>query len=321
MEYLKNERVLITGGAGFIGSNIVEYLLTKTSVEFVRVLDNLSTGFYDNIKKFMDYNNFEFMYGDITDLSVCKKACHNITKICHQAALGSVPRSISDPLKSHEVNVNGTLNIFLAAKEMNIKRIVFASSSSVYGSDNSFIKKEDDIGYQLSPYAITKYTNELYGRLFTKLYGMECIGLRYFNVFGPKQNPNGVYAAVIPKFIKLMLKNEPPIINGNGTNSRDFTYVTNVVYANILALTTNNSNAFDQIFNVGTNNPISLNQLVDSINKVLNTNITPIYTEPRLGDILHSNASIDKIKKELGYNVINDFHTGLISVIKYLSEH
>ena len=235
---IENKNILVTGGAGFVGSNIVEYLL-KNNVKCVRILDNLSTGNKNNIQPFLDkYDNIEFLWGDITNLETCRKAVNNIDIICHQAALGSVPRSMNDPLSSHNSNVNGFFNILLAAKENNIKRIVYASSSSVYGDHPVLPKVEQNIGKQLSPYAITKYIDELYGNIFTKCYGMECIGLRYFNIFGPRQDPNGAYAAVIPKFISSMKKNIRPIINGDGNYSRDFTYIDNAVQVNILALTT-----------------------------------------------------------------------------------
>lgn len=318
--YMNKLSILVTGGAGFIGSNIVEFLLNN-GVKSIRVLDNLSTGSMSNIEPFLKkFDNIEFMWGDITNLETCRKACLGITTICHQAALGSVPRSVNDPLTSHNVNVNGFLNILVAVKEANIKRIVFATSSSVYGTNNQPVKFENEIGRQLSPYAITKYIDELYAKNFTDLYGLECIGLRYFNVFGPRQNPNGVYAAVIPKFINMIIKNEVPTINGDGTYSRDFTYIENIVGANILALTTDNAECFGEIFNVGTNNSIDINGLFNSIKNILDKkSLEPIYGSTRVGDVPYSNASIDKISTMLGYSPKVYFNDGLIKTVNYFS--
>lgn len=310
--------ILVTGGAGFIGSHITEYLL-KNGAKMVRVLDNLSTGTMNNLNGLITtYPNLEFMWGDITNLDTCRKACANMSVICHQAALGSVPRSVGDPLTSHNSNVNGFLNILLAAKENDIKRVVYASSSSVYGNNTDSVKKEDVIGKPLSPYAITKYIDEMYGRIFSMLYEMECIGLRYFNVFGPRQNPNGAYAAVIPKFTKMICQGENPIINGDGSYSRDFTYVDNVVFANCLALTTKNNECYGEVFNVGTNNTITINDLFYSIRNIVgNTDCEPIYGPYRKGDVPYSNASIDKISKYLGYCPLVYFNDGLIKTVHY----
>lgn len=315
---LVNASILVTGGAGFIGSHIVEFLL-KNGAKYVRILDNLSTGSLSNIQHLLEnYKNVEFVLGDITDLQVCRNACKDMTQVCHQAALGSVPRSINDPYTSHNVNVNGFLNIIIAMKDAGIKRIVYASSSSIYGDNQNTIKIEKEIGEPLSPYAVTKYVDELYGKVFTKVYGMECIGLRYFNVFGPRQNPNGAYAAVIPKFINMVLNNESPIINGDGTYVRDFTYIDNVVNANYLALTTQNKDCYGEIFNVGTGNNISINELFNKISQILNkTEITPIYGPKRIGDIPYSNASVKKISQYLGYNTKVQFNEGLEKTIEY----
>lgn len=307
--------ILVTGGAGFIGSNIVKYLLEQGNR--VRVLDNLMTGNRNNLTEFESNENFEFMYGDITNLEQLRKACEGIEAITHQAALGSVPRSIDDPLSSHNANVNGFLNLLLVAKEKGIKRIVYASSSAVYGDHPVLPKTENNIGKQLSPYAITKYIDELYGRIFYELYGIETIGFRYFNVFGPKQDPNGVYAAVIPKFIKSIKLGKSPIINGDGTYSRDFTFVQNVVEANWLGLTTTNSECFGQIFNIGAGGRITIIEMYDIIAKELNSDIRPIFGPVRKGDIPHSNADISKATNLLGYNPRYNFQDGIIETLKY----
>jgi UDP-N-acetylglucosamine 4-epimerase len=304
-------KVLVTGGAGFIGSNIVRKLL-KLNYQ-VTVLDNLSTGHINNLKN-LDIN---FIYGDINDLEICRKAVKGINLICHQAALGSVPRSIKDPLSSHKSNVNGFLNILWCAKENNIKRVVYASSSSVYGDEKSLPKKENKIGNLLSPYAVTKHINEEYAKIFFKCYNLQCIGLRYFNIFGPRQDPNGPYAAVIPKFIKLIKQNQIPIINGDGSYSRDFTYIDNAVSANILALTTNNNKCFGEIFNIGAGGQITLNTLYKTISEGLNFNQSPIYGKIRKGDIPHSNADISKSKNLLNYNPSITFEKGINRLLKY----
>ena len=259
---LNKLRVLVTGGAGFIGSNIVETLL-KNGVGYVRVIDNLSTGKMANLQPLLNhYDNVEFMYGDIANKEACKLAVKNIHVITNQAALGSVPRSINDPLSSHIANVNGFLNILIAAKEENIKRVVYASSSSIYGDHPDLPKTEEKTGNLLSPYAATKAIDEIYAGVFTRCYGMECIGLRYFNIFGPRQDPHGSYAAVIPKFIDSMKKGEKPLINGDGSYSRDFTYVENAVQANILALTTENEKCFGEAFNIGAGGQTTLVELI-----------------------------------------------------------
>lgn len=312
---MENKSILVTGGSGFIGSNIVEYLLSN-GIKFVRILDNLSTGKISNIQFLLDkYSNLEFMYGDISNLETCRNSVKGIDIICHQAALGSVPRSVNDPLLSHISNVNGFLNILLAAKENGIKRIVYASSSSVYGDNQILPKIEDNIGNVLSPYAATKAIDEIYGNVFTKCYNMECIGLRYFNIFGPRQDPNGAYAAVIPKFIKLMENDIKPIINGDGTYSRDFTYVDNAVQANILAMFVENENAYGSIFNIGCGEQYSLNELVCAINLSMDKNIEPIYGSLRQGDIPHSNANISKAINILGYKVLVKFEEGIKKLI------
>jgi len=312
---METKNILVTGGSGFIGSNIVEHLL-KSGVKFVRVLDNLSTGKKSNIEPLLEkYSNLEFMYGDIANLENCRNAVKDIDIICHQAALGSVPRSVCDPLSSHISNVNGFLNILIAAKEVGIKRIVYASSSSVYGDNHVLPKVENETGNVLSPYAATKAIDEIYANVFTKCYGMECIGLRYFNIFGPRQDPNGAYAAVIPKFIQLMKNNQRPQINGDGTYSRDFTFVSNAVQANVLGMLTVNVDTFGQAFNIGCGDQYSLNELVNSINEGLGSNIEPIYGPLRVGDIPHSNANITKAENLLGYKVLVKFEEGIKKLI------
>ena len=305
--------ILVTGGSGFIGSNIVEYLLNNTNYK-VKVIDNLVTGKIKNLEPYLDdkwSERFEFIYGDISNLEKVRRVMKGVDMITHQAALGSVPRSINDPLSSHKSNVNGFLNILIAANEQGIKRIVYASSSSVYGDENQLPKVEHKVGNVLSPYAATKKIDEIYANVFTKCYGMECIGLRYFNIFGPRQDPNGAYAAVIPKFITLMKSGKQPTINGDGTFSRDFTYVENAVQANILALTTENEKCFGEAFNIGAGGQFSLLKLIDVLKKELNVDIDPIFGPKRSGDIPHSNADISKAQNMLGYNPKISFEMGI----------
>lgn len=293
--------LLVTGGAGFIGSNLVGALLGDVRVKKVRVLDNLATGFRKNLAEFEEHPKFEFLEGDIRDFDTCLKACEGINLVSHQAALGSVPRSIKDPLTTHEVNITGTLHIFQAALQQSVKRVVFAASSSTYGDSPGLPKVEDRIGKPLSPYAVTKYVNELYADVFARTYGIEYIGLRYFNVFGPKQDPNGAYAAVIPLFFKAALENKAPTINGDGTNSRDFTFVDNAVEANILSLFTDKKEAVNQIYNVACGERTSLNQLWDMICEVTECNLSANHGPNREGDIPHSLADVGKAKELLGY--------------------
>lgn len=319
MEKVNEDRILVTGGAGFIGSNLAEYL-AKKKVKLVRILDNFSTGKQKNIDELLEkYDNIEFMYGDITDYETCKNAVKGIDMVSHQAALGSVPRSVDDPLTSNHNNVTGMLNMMYACKEAGIKRFVYASSSSVYGDDTTLPKKEDLTGEPLSPYAVTKCVNELYANVFTKIYGMECIGLRYFNVFGPRQDPNSVYAAVIPKFISLLKDNKVPTINGDGAYSRDFTYIDNVVHANCLALF-NNSNRleiFGEVYNVGVGGRVTIYELYKEICNTMNKTVEPHFGKYRRGDIPHSNASIDKIIESFGYKALVDFKDGIRKTVKY----
>jgi len=273
-------KVLVTGGAGFIGSHICDKLLNEG--HFVVVIDNLSTGYKENIQHLLNNENFVFLQEDITDPVMLDEKIkkYNIEKICHQAALGSVPRSLDTPDKTHDNNVNGFFNILNVARQNNIKRVVYASSSSVYGTNQNLPKVEDNIGKPLSPYAASKYIDEVYAEVFSRCYQMECIGLRYFNIFGPRQSPNGPYAAVIPRFIEALTKDESPLIYGDGTYSRDFTYVENAVSANILALTTNNENAYGQAFNIGCGGRITINELYNEITKAIKKeNIKPTYKE------------------------------------------
>lgn len=304
-------RILITGGAGFIGSNLVSALLKDERVTLVRVLDNLATGSLANINEFSGNKKFEFKEGDIRNYATCLEATSGIDLISHQAALGSVPRSINDPLTTNEVNITGTLNIFNAAKENNCKRVVYAASSSTYGDHPGLPKVEDIIGNPLSPYAVTKYVNELYARVYSNLYGMEIIGLRYFNIFGPKQNPQGAYAAVIPLFAEALLKNVPPTINGDGNHSRDFTYVDNAVQANVLALFTENKEAVNQVYNIACGHQTSLLELFNGLKKEAGSLLEPVHGPERKGDVKHSLADISKAKKYLGYNPVVSVEEGL----------
>jgi UDP-N-acetylglucosamine 4-epimerase len=304
-------RILVTGGAGFIGSNLVESLLEDSRVELVRVLDNLATGSLDNIKAFTGSPKFEFIEGDIRDYEICLKAADTMDIIDHQAALGSVPRSIADPLTSNSVNVTGTLNIFTAAKEKGINRVVYAASSSTYGDHPGLPKVEDQIGKPLSPYAVTKYVNELYAQVYASLYGMELIGLRYFNIFGPRQNPQGPYAAVIPLFVKAILKNEAPVINGDGSHSRDFTFVANAVQANTAAMFTSNKLAVNQVYNIACGEQTSLLELFDALKKQADSCLMPVHGPDRTGDVKHSLADISKARNMIGYSPAVSVKEGL----------
>ena len=302
---LKNKKILITGGAGFIGSNLCEILLKQGSK--VICLDNLSTGNIKNIESFLNHRNFKFTNGDIRNLNDCLESAKNVDYILHQAALGSVPRSIEDPVTSSEVNIIGFLNMLIAAKENKVKRFVYAASSSTYGDSLDLPKKENNIGKPLSIYAITKYTNEMYSDVFSKIFGLETIGLRYFNVYGKRQDPNGSYAAVIPKFVKQLINGENPTINGDGTNSRDFTYIDDVVNANILSLLTTNKEAINNVYNIAYGEKNSLNDLAKYLKKYLSfyrksiDKIEIIYGPEREGDIAHSLACIEKANNKLNY--------------------
>ena len=315
---LKGKTILITGGAGFIGSHLCDKLLYLGA--HVRCLDNLSTGDKENIQHLLDLKNFELIEGDIRDIKTCEKALINIDYILHQAALGSVPRSINDPITTNDVNINGFLNLIFLAQKFKIKKFVFAASSSTYGDSLTLPKVENKIGKPLSPYAVTKYVNELYAEIFHSIYDLDFIGLRYFNVFGPRQNLNGEYAAVIPKFIDCLIKGIQPTINGDGKNSRDFTYVDNIVHANIRSLISNSNN---QIFNIAYGQRITLNELFNLIKKEVVLyfpeikDLHPKYGPPRDGDVLHSLASIEKAKTLLGYEPLFSLKDGLKSTVKF----
>jgi len=307
---------LVTGGAGFIGSNIVEYLL-KHGAGKVRVLDNLATGNRSNIEPFLSNPNFEFIDGDIRSLETCRKACEGIQLVSHQAALGSVPRSVNEPWNTNDVNVGGFVNMLSAAREAGVEKFVYASSSSVYGDEPSLPKTELRIGKQLSPYAVSKYTNELYADVFTKVYGMKIIGLRYFNIFGPRQDPNGQYAAVIPIFVSKIMNREPVYIDGDGEQTRDFTFVENAVQANIISLTCNSEAAFGRVYNIAVGENYSVNHLYNSIQELLGIHHPANYRSSRVGDVRNSLADITLATNELGYKPAFNFNDGLTLTVAY----
>jgi len=324
MKRLKKETILITGGAGFIGSNLCAYFLSAAYV--VKCLDNFSTGHRHNIASFLENENFELIEGDIRSISDCKKAVAGVDFVLHQAALGSVPRSLQDPITSNEVNVSGFLNMLVASRDAGIKRFVYAASSSTYGDSEGLPKVEEVIGKPLSPYAITKYVNELYAEIFSSTYGLQTIGLRYFNVFGRKQDPNGAYAAVIPKFISQLLRHESPVINGDGNYSRDFTYIDNVIQMNELAMTTQDPEAVNTVYNTAFGDRNSLNDLVGYLKDYLSVydpaikNVSVVHGAARAGDIPHSLASIEKAKKKLGYDPKYSLNEGLKEAINWYWE-
>lgn len=320
MNNIDKKTFLITGGAGFIGANLVEYLLDNGSPR-VRVLDNLSNGYYENIREFEGHPNFEFIEGDITDLETCRKAVSDMDIVFHQAALGSVPRSINDPIRSNDANVNGFLNMLVAIKDSKKKpRMVYAASSSTYGDHPGLPKVEDKIGKPLSPYAVTKYVNELYADVFAKTYDMELIGLRYFNVFGPKQSPKGAYAAVIPLFMQALKDEKPPTINGDGEQTRDFTYVDNAVQANIKAALAP-KDAANEVFNVACNERISLNELWDELQRITGKQLKADYGPPRAGDVRDSLADISKAHQMIGYQPEYTVRQGLKKAWDHFIEH
>ena len=312
---ITNSKILVTGGAGFIGSNLCEELLAQNNDEVC--LDNFITGKRENVEAFLSHPKFTLIEGDIRDLETCKIACEGRTIVLHQAALGSVPRSIENPFTTHEINTTGFLNMIMSAKDAKVKRFVYAASSSTYGDSTNLPKVEDVIGKPLSPYAITKYVNELYASVCADIYGMETIGLRYFNVFGRRQDPNGMYAAVIPKFIERFLDYESPVVNGGGDFSRDFTYIDNVIQANQRAATTTNSQAINTVYNVAYGAKTTIKELAESLRSGLAKHDPRIgdveikFGPIRIGDIPHSLASIDKAKSLLGYSPEYDVIEGL----------
>ena len=318
-------KILITGGAGFIGSNLTEYFLNKGY--FVICLDNFATGHRHNIVSFLENPNYTLIEGDIRDLEVCRKAVENVDYVLHQAALGSVPRSIKDPITSNDVNVSGFLNMLIASRDAEVKRFVYAASSSTYGDSESLPKIEEVIGRPLSPYAITKYVNELYADVFSKTYGIQCIGLRYFNVFGRRQDPNGAYAAVIPLFVKQLINHESPKINGTGDYSRDFTYIDNVIQMNELAMLSNNPEAVNTVYNTAVGDRTTLNDLMHYLKKHLSefdpeiAGINTIYGPNRVGDIPHSLASIKKAERLLGYKPSHTIDQGLKEAVQWYWEN
>jgi len=313
---LENYSFLVTGGAGFIGSNLVEYLIDYQAKR-IRILDDLSTGFLKNIEPFLSLPNVEFVQASITDLDVCMQACKGIDYVFHQAALGSVPRSLANPIASNEANVTGFLNMLWACKENAVKRLVYASSSSVYGDSPILPKQENHIGKPLSPYALTKYINELYAEVFAKNYGIDCIGLRYFNVFGYRQSPEGAYAAVIPLFIKALLKKQSPTIYGDGEQSRDFTFVSNAVQANIKAALCKHPEAGNKIYNVACGESLSVNEIFQILKEILRVEVEPTYAPTRKGDIRNSLADISAAKKFLNYQPTTFAKEGLQKTVDW----
>ncbi|MFJ1261382.1 SDR family oxidoreductase [Capnocytophaga canis] len=322
---LKNKKILVTGGAGFIGSNLSEKLLELGAM--VTVLDNFATGHRHNIEAFLSNENFILIEGDIRDLETCKKACEGQDFVLHQAALGSVPRSINDPITSNDVNVGGFLNMLVAARDAGVKRLAYAASSSTYGDSKSLPKVEDVIGKPLSPYAITKYVNELYADVFKRTYDFDTIGLRYFNVFGRRQDPKGAYAAVIPKFVIQLMNHQSPTINGDGTYSRDFTYIDNVIQMNLLAITSENPDALNQIYNTAVGDRTTIKDMAELLKKYLSeydpkiAEVEILHGPNRQGDVPHSLASIEKAQKNLGYQPTHKFAEGLKEAVDWYWEN
>ena len=318
---ITDKKILVTGGAGFIGSNLCEALLDKKNK--VICLDNFATGKRENIAHLAANKNFSLIEGDIRNLADCEKAVKGVDYVLHQAALGSVPRSIKDPITSNDVNIGGFLNMLVASRDAGVKRFVYAASSSTYGDSEALPKVEETIGKPLSPYAITKYVNELYADIFSKIYGLETIGLRYFNVFGRKQDPNGAYAAVIPKFVSQLMKGESPVINGDGNYSRDFTYIDNVIQANLLSLMTTNREAINTVYNVAYGDRNTLNDLMRYLKEYLSdfdsniSKVEVIYGPNRAGDIPHSHASVNKAKALLNYNPQFSLQQGLKEAVSW----
>lgn len=318
-ENLSDKNFLVTGGSGFIGSNIVEYLLVNGAKK-VRVIDNLSNGHYRNIKPFIGLPNFEFIEGDITNLETCKQACAGIDFVSHQAALGSVPRSLANPLATHHANATGFLNVLLSARDAGVQRIVYASSSSVYGDSPELPKREHVTGKPLSPYAVSKMTNELYAYTFGMHYNMNIIGLRYFNVFGVNQDPNGAYAAAIPLFMKGLLMNETVNIHGDGNQSRDFTFVENAVQANIRALFTEDKDAFGKVYNIALGESTTLNSLFNTLCDLTGKSVKPNYIAERAGDVKNSLADISQAQLHLGFQPLVKIKEGLALTIPWFKK-
>lgn len=323
---MKNPSILITGGAGFIGSNLIEHFLA-TGKYTVVCLDNLSTGYLHNLEPFLKNSDFKFIEGDIRSLETCREAVKDCDYVLHHAALGSVPRSIHDPITTNDVNINGFLNMLVASRDEKVKRFIYAASSSTYGDSQALPKKEDVIGKPLSPYGITKYVNELYADIFSKSFGMETIGLRYFNIFGRRQDPNGAYAAVIPFFVKKLINHENLIINGDGSFSRDFTYIDNVIQMNELAMLSTNVEAINTVYNTAVGERTTLNELVSYLKELLipydskTETVEIIHAEKRVGDIPHSLASIEKAEKLLGYKPSHNIKKGLKEAIDWYWEN
>ncbi|MDY6024634.1 SDR family oxidoreductase [Bergeyella zoohelcum] len=322
---LQNKKILVTGGAGFIGSNLSEKFLELGAI--VTVLDNFATGHRHNIEAFLSNENFTLIEGDIRDLETCRKACEGQDFVLHQAALGSVPRSINDPITSNDVNVGGFLNMLVAARDAGVKRLVYAASSSTYGDSKSLPKVEDVIGKPLSPYAITKYVNELYADVFKRTYDFDTIGLRYFNVFGRRQDPKGAYAAVIPKFVIQLMNHQSSTINGDGTYSRDFTYIDNVIQMNLLAITSEDPDAVNQVYNTAVGDRTTIKDMAELLKKYLSeydpkiAEVEILHGPNRQGDVPHSLASIEKAQKNLGYQPTHKFAEGLKEAVDWYWEH
>jgi UDP-N-acetylglucosamine 4-epimerase len=316
---LAESSFLVTGGAGFVGGHIAEYLL-KNNAKKVRVLDNMANGFKANLDILQQYNGFEFIEGDIRNIETCQKACAGIDYVNHQAALGSVPRSIKEPFYTNDVNVGGFVNILKAAVDNNVKQFVYASSSSVYGDEPTLPKVENKTGNCLSPYAVSKKANELYASVFADVYGMKLMGFRYFNIFGPRQDPDGPYAAVIPLFVKGILNKTPVFINGDGGQTRDFTFIDNAVQINILGMLTDNVEALNKVYNVAVGEKFSVNYLYNACKEYLNSDFEATYREPRAGDIRNSLADISLAKNLLGYQPTKRFEDGLTETIEYFKK-
>lgn len=316
---IRNKKILVTGGAGFIGSNLVEYLLTHGAA-FVRVADNLSNGFRRNLEPFLKHDNFEFVEGTITDENFCHRVCEGINLVSHQAALGSVPRSIAFPLATHAANATGFLNMINAARNAGVERFIYASSSSVYGDEPNLPKREERIGRPLSPYAVSKLANELYANVFALNYGMNVIGLRYFNVFGPNQDPNGPYAAAIPLFMDAVIHHKTAFINGDGNQTRDFTYVENAVQANVRAMFCSDANAFGKVYNVAVGENVTINNLFDIIAAAAGSSLKPVHREDRPGDIRDSLADISLAEKFLGYKPQVKLEAGIRTTFEWFKK-